>query len=89
MLLTQYLPKFLDANLGALIIWIKQNLFWTKNLFDQNFLDSKFFKFLRLVMGLGHLEPHSQMPNSFHNDFGKFRRLRRVQLLRKHFIKKN
>ena len=45
--------------------------------------------FLRLVMGLGHLEPHSQMPNSFHNDFGKFRRLRRVQLLRKHFMKKN
>ena len=45
--------------------------------------------FLRPVMGLGDLEPHSQMPNSFHNDFGKFRRLRRVQLLRKHFIKKN
>ena len=40
-------------------------------------------------MGLGHLDSHSQMPNSFTNNFGKFRRLRRVQLLRKHFMKKN
>ena len=40
-------------------------------------------------MGLGHLEPHSQMPNSYPNSFGKFRRLRRVQLLRQHFMKKN
>ena len=40
-------------------------------------------------MGLGHLDSHSQMPNSYPNNFGKFRRLRRVQSLRKHFMKKN
>ena len=36
-----------------------------------------------------HLETNPQMPNSYSNDFGKFRRFRRIQLLRKQFINKN
>ena len=36
-----------------------------------------------------HLGTNPQMPNSYPNDFGKFRRFRRIQLLRKHFINKN
>ena len=35
------------------------------------------------------LGPNPQMPNWYPNDFGKFRKFRSVQLLRKQFIKKN
>ena len=36
-----------------------------------------------------HLGTNPQMPNSYPNDFGKFRRFRRIQLLRKQFTNKN
>ena len=35
------------------------------------------------------LGPNPQMPNCYPNDFGKFRKFRSVQLLRKQFIIEN
>ena len=44
---------------------------------------------LRPVMVPKQLGPNLQMPNCYPNDFGKFRKFRSVQLLRKQFINKN
>ena len=40
-------------------------------------------------MGPEHLKPHSQMLNSYPNDFGKFQKFRSVQLLHKQFKNDN
>ena len=40
-------------------------------------------------MGLEHLVPYHQMPNRYHNDFGKLPKFKSVKLLRKQFIIEN